>query len=121
MDFTLEELGVEFVIRASRTRKVQRFIADHDEDTFVTDYEMARSNPPTGRTAVRLVVVPHRSREDDHFCLVTNREVTSDVAQPPAEAYRRRWGIEILFAVALYNLWVLTSLFREFLGPIPDG
>jgi len=51
---------------------------------------MARSNPPTGRTAVRLVVVPHRSREEDHFCLVTNRDVTSDVTQPLAETYRRR-------------------------------
>jgi len=158
---TLKELDVEFVMRASQTRKVQRFIADHDEETFVTDYEMVRSNPPTGRTTVRLVVVPHRSREDDHFCLVTNRDVTRDVAQPLAEAYRRRWGIEtsyrkvteflpktssptfsvrlfyFLFAVALYNLWVLTNLlltpdravgstavlptalFRQFLGPIP--
>jgi hypothetical protein len=160
---TLQELGVEFIIRAPQTRKVQRFIADHDENTFVAEYEVARSNPPTGRTTVRLVVVPHRSRENDHFCLVTNREVTSDFAQPLAEAYRRRWGIEtsyrkvteflpktssptfsvrlfyFLFAVALYNLWVLTNLlltadravgsspvlptalFRQFLGPIPDG
>jgi IS4 transposase len=95
--------------------------------------------------------------------LVTNRDVTRDIAQPLAEAYRRRWGIEtsyrkvteflpktssptfsvrlfyFLFAVALYNLWVLTNLlltsdravgstpvlpttlFRAFLGPIPDG
>lgn len=160
---TLEELVIEFVMRAPQTRKIQRFIADHDEDTFVVDYEMARSNPPTGRTTVRLVVVPHRSREDDHFCLVTNRDITHDVAHPLAEAYRRRWGIEtsyrnvteflpktssptlsvrlfyFLFAVALYNLWVLTNrllrpdravgrtpvlptaLFRQFLGPIPDG
>jgi IS4 transposase len=115
-------------------RKVQRFTADHDDDTFLAEYEMARSNPPTGRTTVRLVVVPHRSREDDQFCLVTNREVTRDLAQPLAEAYRRRWGIEtsyrkvteflprtssprfsvrlfyFLLVVALYNLWVLTNL-----------
>jgi len=89
----LEELGVEFVMRVPQTRKVQRFIADHDDDTFIAEYEMARSNPPMGRTTVRLVV-PHRSREDDQFCLVTNREVTRDVAQPLAEAYRRRWEIE---------------------------
>jgi IS4 transposase len=86
-----------------------------------------------------------------------------EFAEPLAEAYRRRWGIEtsyrkvteflprttsptfsvrlfyFLFAVALYNLWVLvdllltsdravgstpvlpTALFREFLGPIPHG
>jgi hypothetical protein len=131
---TLEELDVEFVIRVPQTGKVQRFIADHNEDTFVADYEMARSNPPTGRTTVRRVVVPHRSCEDDHSCLVTNRDATRHVAQPLAEAYRRRWVIEtsyrkvteflpktsfptfslrlfyFLFAVALYNLWVLTNL-----------
>jgi IS4 transposase len=159
----LEELNVEFVMRAPQTRKVQRFITDHDEDTFVAEYEMARSNPPTGRTTVRLVVTPHRTRENDQFCLVTNREVTRDLARPLAEAYRRRWGIEtsyrkvteflprtssptfsvrlfyFLFAVALYNLWVLTNLlltpdrtvgrkpvlptvlFRQFLGQIPYG
>jgi hypothetical protein len=54
-------------MRALQTRKVQQFIADHDEDTFVAEYEMARSSSPTARTTVQLVVVPHRSREDDHF------------------------------------------------------
>jgi len=63
----LKELDVEFVMRALQTRKVQQFIADHDEDTFVAEYEMARSSSPTARTTVQLVVVPHRSREDDHF------------------------------------------------------
>lgn len=164
---TLEDLGVEFVIRAPQTRKVQQLIKKHDSDTFIAKYEMVRSNSPTGRTTVRLVVVPHRTREDDHFCLVTNRDfdVGTDVeiAQPLAEAYRRRWGIEtsyrkiteflprtssptfsirlfyFLFAIALYNLWVLTNLlvtprqavgtdpvvptalFRAFLGQIPYG
>lgn len=159
----LKALGVEFLIRAPQTRKVQRIIEESATDTFVTDYEMARSNPPTGRTTVRLVVVPHRTHDDDQFCLVTNREVTRDLAHPLAEAYRRRWGIEtsyrkvtevlprtssptfsvrlfyFLFAVALYNLWVLvnllvtpgravgsdpvlpTALFRQFLGHIPYG
>ena len=65
---------------------------------------------------------------------MTNREVTRDLAQPLAEAYRCRWGIEMsyrkvtgflpktsspafsvrlfyfLFAKALYNLWVVTNL-----------
>jgi hypothetical protein len=44
----LEELGVEFVMRAPQTRKVQRFIADHDEDTFVAEYEMTRSEHSDG-------------------------------------------------------------------------
>jgi IS4 transposase len=90
-------------------------------------------------------------------------EVMRDLAHPLAEAYRRRWGIEtsyrkvtgflpktssptfsvrlyyFLFAVALYNLWVVTNLlltaeravgstpvlptalFRQFLGPVPNG
>ncbi len=99
---------------------------------------MARSNIPTGWTKVRLVVVPHRTRDDDHFCLVTNRDldVGTDVGivQSLAEEYRRRRGIEasyykiteflprtssptfsvrlfyFLFAVALYSLWVLANL-----------
>jgi len=131
---TLEEIDVEFVVRATQTRKIQRFIREAESDTFVTEYESVRKNPPTGRTTVQLVVVPHRSREDDHFCVVTNREVTRDLAQPLAQAYRRRWGIEtsyrkvaeflpktssptfsvrlfyFLLAVSLYNLWVLVNL-----------
>jgi len=131
---TLQELDVEFVMRASKTRKMQAIIAEHDSDTFVTDYETIRKNPPTGRATVRLVVVPHRTREDDHLCLITNRETTAELARPLAEAYRRRWGIEtsyrkvgefhpkttsrtfsirlfyFLLAVALYNCWVLVNL-----------
>ena len=76
----LEKLDVEFVMRALQTRKVQRFFADLDDNTFLVEYEMVRSNPPTGRTTVRFVVVPHRSREDEHFCLVTNHEITRDLA-----------------------------------------
>ncbi|MFB6253340.1 MAG: transposase [Halobacteriaceae archaeon] len=160
---TLADLDVEFVMRAPQTRKIQQCIADHDEVPFVTAYEMARSNPPTGRTTVTLVVVPHRTRVDDYLCLVTNRAVTPATALPLAAAYRRRWGIEtsyrkvteflpkttsptfsvrlfyVLFAIALYNCWVLanhlltanrpggrtpvipTAVFREFCGQIPYG
>lgn len=163
---TFKELDVELVMRATKTSGIQRRIEEHNENRFITEYEMVRKNPPTGRTSVRLVVVPHRTREDDHFCLVTTRELDTDAvefAEPLAEAYRRRWGIEtsyrkigeflprtssptfsvrlfyFLFAVALYNLWVLvnllltphrplasapiipTAVFREFLGPIPYG
>ena len=127
---------------------------------------MQRKNPPTCCVEVRLIVVPHRTREGDHFCLVTTRELDPDeveFAEPLAQAYRRRWGIEtsyrkvgeflpktmsrtfsvrlfyFLFAVALYNLWVLvniiltpshttgseqsipTAIFREFLDVVPYG
>jgi IS4 transposase len=163
---TFDELDVDLVMRAPTNRGVQRLIEEHDTDTFITEYEMRRSNPPTCRVNVRLIVVPHRTREDDHFCLVTTRELDADAvefAEPLAEAYRRRWGIEtsyrkvgeflpkttsptfsvrlfyFLFAVALYNLWVLvnlllapqhtrertqtipTAIFREFLGVVPYG
>lgn len=163
---TFKDLDVELVMRASKTRGIQRRIEERDENRFITDYEMVRKQQPTGRTTVRLVVVPHRTREDDYFCLVTTRELDSDdveFAEPLAQAYRRRWGIEtsyrkvgeflprtssptfsvrlfyFLFAVALYNLWVLvnllltphrplasdpvipTAVFREFLGSVPYG
>jgi len=160
---TLAELNVEFVVRAPKTVGVKRALDAHDETTFVTDYEMVRKNPPTGRVPVTLVVVPHRSRDDDSFCLVTNRDVSVEFVEPLAEAYRRRWGIEtsyrkigeflprtssptfavrlfeFLFAVALYNLWILvclclveqrvltdrpavsTALFRLFVLSLPDG
>jgi IS4 transposase len=117
---------------------------------------------------IDLAVAPNATytREDDHFCLVTTRELDPDAvefAEPLAQAYRRRWGIEtsyrkvgeflpkttsptfsvrlfyFLFAVALYNLWVLvnlllrlqhttettqtipTAIFCEFLGEVPYG
>lgn len=134
---TFDELGVDLVMRAPTNRGVQRRIEEHDADTFITEYEMQRKNPPTCRVNVRLVVVPHRTREDDHFCLVTTRELDPDeveFAEPLAEAYRRRWGIEtsyrkvgeflpkttsptfsvrlfyFLFAVSLYNLWILANV-----------
>ena len=163
---TFEELGVDLVMRAPTNRGIQRRIEEHDTDTFITEYEMRRSNPPTCWVDVRLIVVAHWTREDDHFCLVTTRELDADVvefAEPMAQAYRRRWGIEtsyrkvreflpkttsptfsvrlfyFLFAVALYNLWILvnllltqphareckppipTAIFREFLGVVPHG
>jgi IS4 transposase len=153
-------------MRVPPNRGIQRRIEEHDTDTFITEYEMRRSNPPTCWVDVRLIVVAHRTREDDHFCLVTTRELDADVvefAEPMAQAYRRRWGIEtsyrkvreflpkttsptfsvrlfyFLFAVAVYNLWILvnllltqphareckppipTAIFREFLGVVPHG
>ena len=131
---TLSDLNVEFVVRAPKTEGVKRVLDAHDEETFVTDYEMIRKRPPTGRVQVTLVVVPRLMRDDDSFCLVTNREVSVEFARPLAEAYRRRWGIEtsyrkigeflprtssptfavrlfeFYFAVSMYNLWILVCL-----------
>ena len=135
------ELDLEFVLRAPQTVGVNRVLDAHDVSPFVTEYELVRKNLPTGRVPVTLVVL-HRTRDDDSFCLVTNCAVSKDAAEPLAEAYRRRWGIEtsyrkigeflprtssptfavrlfeFLFAVAMYNLWILVCLFlaeqREF-------
>lgn len=159
----LADLGVEFVIRAPKTPGIKRVLAEHDEATFVTAYELVRKRSATMRVPVTLVVVPHQSRDDDSLCLITNRQVKQDEAVPLAEAYRRRWGIEtsyrkigeflprttspvfavrlfyFLFAVALYNLWIVvcllladqrriptrpavsTATFRFFLGPVTYG
>ena len=160
---TFVELDLAFVVRAPQTVGVKRALDAHDVSPFVTEYELVRKNPPTGRVPVTLVVVPHRTRDDDSFCLVTNCAVSKDAAEPLAEAYRRRWGIEtsyrkigeflprtssptfavrlfeFLFAVAMYNLWILvclfladqreftdrpaisTALFRLFVLSVPDG
>lgn len=124
-------LGIDFVIRAPKTRGIKRVLAEATEDIFVTDYELVRKRPPAMRVPVTLVVVPHQSQDDDSLCLITTREASRDEAIPLAQAYRRRWGIEtsyrkigeflprttspvfavrlfyFSFAVALYNLWIL--------------
>ena len=159
----LVDLDVEFVMRAPKTPGIKRTLAEHDAERFVTDYELVRKTSPTRRVPVTLVVVPHHSREDDSLCLITNRARTTDEAVALARAYRRRWGIEtsyrkigeflprttspvfavrlfyFLFAVALYNLWIVvclllseqrrvktrpavsTATFRFFLGPVTYG
>jgi len=130
----LNDLDVEFVMRAPKTRGIKRVLSEHDEETFVTDYELVRKRLPPMRVPVTLVVVPHQSRDDDSLCLITNRPRTVDEAVPLAQAYRRRWGIEtsyrkigeflprttspvfavrlfyFLFAVTLYNLWIVVCL-----------
>ena len=159
----LSDLGVEFVIRAPKTSGIKRVLADRDKNLYVTDYELVRKRSPTMCVPVTFVVVPHHSRDDDSLCLITNRSRTVDEAMPLAQSYRRRWGIEtcyrkigeflprttspvfavrlfyFLFAVALYNLWVVvclllsekrrvktrpavsTATFRFFLEPVTYG
>ncbi|WP_254280635.1 transposase [Haloarcula marina] len=90
----LNDLDVEFVIRAPKTRGIKRVLSEHDEETFVTDYEVIRKRVPPMRVPVTLVVVPRLMRDDDSLCLITNREQTVDEVVPLAQAYRRRWGIE---------------------------
>ncbi len=78
--------------------------------------------------------VPHRTSEDEHVWFVTSLDVDQSTAKAYAAAFRRRWGIEtsyrqigdflprtssptfsvrlfyFLFAVSLYNLWVLANV-----------
>jgi len=130
----LNDFDVEFVMRAPKTRGIKRILSEHDEETFVTDYELVKRRVPPMRVPVTLVVVPHQSRDDDSLCLITNRQRTLDEAMLLAQAYRRRWGIEtscrkireflprttspvfvvrlfyFLLAVALHNLWIVVCL-----------
>ena len=92
----LNDLNVEFVIRAPKTHGIKRVLSEHDEKTFVTDYELVRKKIPAMRVPVT-VVVPHQSRDDDLLCLITNRRRTLDEALPPAQIYRCRWGIETFY------------------------
>ena len=48
-------------MRAPKTPGIKRVLADHDEERFVTDYELVRKRSPTMRVPVTLVVVPHHS------------------------------------------------------------
>lgn len=73
-----DELDISLVMHAPTNRGVQRHIEEHNAGTFITEYEMRRSNPPTCRVDVWLVVVPHWTREDDHHCLVTTRKLDLD-------------------------------------------
>jgi hypothetical protein len=66
---------------------VKHLLDVHDETTFLTEYEIVRKNPPIGRAPVTLFA-PHRSRDDDSFCLLTNRDVAIEFAEPLAETYR---------------------------------
>ena len=95
---------------------------------------MQRKRAPTASVAVTVFAVPHRSTEDEHVWFVTNLDLEAEAAKAYAAAFRRRWGIEtsyrqignflprtssptfsvrlfyFLFAVALYNLWVLANV-----------
>jgi IS4 transposase len=86
--------------------------------------------------------VPHRTSEDEHVWLVTNLNVEGGTAKAYVGAFRRRWGIDtsyrqigdfllrtssptfsvglfyFLFAVSLYNLWVLVNVLLSY-GAIP--
>lgn len=157
----LEQLDVWYIVRA-RASSGMKALLPADEEIVVEDYLMQRHRPPRTSVAVTVFAVPHRNSDDEHVWFVTNLNVTDQTARAYAAAFRHRWGIEtayrqigdflprtssptfsvrlfyFLFAVALYNLWVLanvllangtvpdspplsTKLFRLFIGPIEYG
>jgi len=129
----LEQLGVDYIVRA-RPSKGMKSRLSAGAETVVDDYTMQRKRPPTASVDVTVFAVPHRSSDDEHVWFVTSLDVDASTAKAYAAAFRRRWGIEtsyrqigdflprtssptfsvrlfyFLFAVSLYNLWVLANV-----------
>jgi hypothetical protein len=129
----LERLDVTYIVRA-RPSKGMKDRLSAGAETVVDAYQMQRKRPPTASVDVTVFAVPHRTSEDEHVWFVTNRDVEPETARAYAAAFRRRWGIEtsyrqigdflprtssptfsvrlfyFLFAVSLYNLWVLANV-----------
>lgn len=127
----LQELGVLYVMRAP----VFRQWANEGSDIQIErGYKTTQSNPPYEWVKHARFAVPHaQSPEEKHTYFVTNCTVTDENATALADSYRRRWGVEtsyrvigdflaksrstvysvrlfyFLFAVTLYNLWVLCN------------
>jgi len=103
-------------------------------ETVADVYTMQRKRKPTATADVTVFAVPHRTSDDEHVWFVTSLDVELSTAKAYAAAFRRRWGIEtsyrqigdflprtssptfsvrlfyFLFAVSLYNLWVLANV-----------
>lgn len=143
---TLEAHDLDYVVRA---RQFPTMATDHPTVQVEHDYVMGGSRTPYKTVTLSRFCVPHREHPDDQQTyFVTNRPVGGETASSLANAYRRRWGIEtsyrligdflaksrstafsvrlfyFLFAVTLYNLWVLcnrllVSVFKWELDPPP--
>lgn len=140
---TLESQEIDFVMRAPTFPSLVR-----EEPTVQVEmgYEMGGSHPPYDTVSVTRFTVPHTGApEEKQTYFITNRTVTEAAAEGTAEAYCRRWGIEtsyrvigdflarsrstvysvrlfyFLFAVTLYNLWVLINrLLVELFGRLTE-
>jgi IS4 transposase len=129
----LEQLDLEYIVRARPSSGMKGRLSAGAE-TVVDQYTMQRKRKPTASVDVTVFAVPHRSNDDESVWFVTNLDVELATANAYAAAFRRRWGIEtayrqigdflprtssptfsvrlfyFLFAVALYNLWVLANV-----------
>ena len=143
---TLQAHDLDYVVRA---RQFPSMATDHPTVQVEHDYVMGGSRPPYDTITLSRFCVPHREHPNEQQTyFVTNRPVDEEIGPALANAYRRRWGIEtsyrligdflaksrstvftvrlfyFLFAVTLYNLWVLcnrllASVFGWELDPPP--
>lgn len=126
----LNAFDLDYVIRA---RQFPSLAEGPVATTVEKDYEMGGSRPPYDSVTLTRFAVPHAHNPDKQTYFVTNVAVTESTASGLADQYRRRWGIEtsyrvigdflakttsksysvrlfyFLFAVTLYNLWVLVN------------
>lgn len=131
----LEAFDLEYVVRAV---DFPTLAEGPVETTVEEDYVMGGGRPPYEMVTLTRFAVPHTdSPAEKQMYFATNAPVTEETAERLAESYRRRWGIEtsyrmigdflakttsrefsirlfyFLFAVMLYNLWVLTTTLME--------
>lgn len=128
----LEALDLEYLVRARQFPS----LAEGPVATVVEEgYEVGGSRPPYDTVRVTRFAVPHAEfPEEKQTYFVTNGRVSEESAEGYAELYRRRWGIEtsyrmigeflarstsrefsvrlyyFLYAVMLYDLWILTTV-----------
>lgn len=126
----LEEYNLDYVVRAKR---FPSFTTDSPTVQVEHNHRMERSRPPYDWVKVTRFTVPNEQVAEGQTYFVTNMAVDEASATALADSYRRRWGIEtsyrvigeflpktrskaysvrlyyFLFAVILYNLWVLCN------------
>jgi hypothetical protein len=127
----LEAFDLEYIVRA---RLFPSLVSGPVDTTVEEDYVMGGSRPPYDTVKLTRFAVPHADDpETKQTYFVTNLPVTEATATSLAESHRRRWGIEtsyrvigdflakttsksfavrlfyFWFAVALYDIWVLTN------------
>ena len=127
----LEAHDLDYVVRARRFPS----LADGGPTVRVEqNYWMGGSRPPYDTITLTRLCVPHAEKpEEKQPYFVTYHPNVDASAQAVADSYRRRWGIETsyrfigeffprsrstyshvrlfhyLFAVTLYNLWMLVN------------
>lgn len=127
----LQELDVSYVMRAP---SFHRWAADTPQVQVEHEYRTTQSYAPYEWVEHPRFAVPHAQYPDEkQTFFVTTCEVSEETADAVAGSFRRRWGIEtsyrvigdflaksrstaysvrlfyFLFAVTLYNLWVLCN------------